>query len=338
LLAVIAFACPLSAHPVFQHHFNNIVNSNPCLKTCMDEATVDDVELSLLKTANISGYLLNIESICRVISTARSCIAGCGVDSNPFALESMTAVCSQQSLADVEVARQCLTEQGNEIVDQCRTQCGDYDEINDQVHKLTKSFRPELNEPEKVAEVMTKINDACGTLKCSDRCVTKTLSEQCSPLDKDDVGSVVQRLIQRVLAAQRRDLDRMQLVDAMAQSVPIQCNFMYMPDVMFNGTKDELALAVIDEVHRSERIHKDPHPARPATVPTGEGERKKALNLALSQFQAHLLKKQIHLLDIQERNLLRESQKLDMELQILARKRAQSAFDDNMNGKQQQFY
>jgi len=188
----------------------------------MDEATVKDLELSLLKTANITGYLLNLDTICRTISTAKSCIAGCGVDSNPFALESMTAICSQPSMADVETARACLTEQGNDIVDQCRTQCGDYDEINDQVHKLTKSFRPELNQPEKVAEVMSKINDACGTLKCSDRCVTKTLSEQCAPVEngKDDVGSVVRRLIQRVLTAQRRDLDRMQLVDAMAQSVP----------------------------------------------------------------------------------------------------------------------
>jgi len=299
----------------------------------MDVATVDDIELSLLKTANISGYLTNLNTICRVISTARSCIAGCGVDSNPFALESMTAICSQQSLADVEVVSQCLMEQGNDIVEQCRTQCGDYDEINDEVHKLTKSFRPELNEPVKVAEVMTKINDACGTLKCSDRCVTKALSEQCSPVDpsgKDDVGSVVKRLIQRVLVAQRRDLDRMQLVDAMAQSVPIQCNFMYMPEVMFNSTKDELALAVIDEVHRNERLQKQ-IPVKTQDIPSGEGEKKKALNLALSQFQAHLLKKQIHLLDIQERNLLRESQKLDMELQLLARKRFQSGFED---GKQ----
>jgi len=302
----------------------------------MDQATVDDIELSLLKTANISGYLLNINTICRTIANARSCIAGCGVDSNPFALESMTAICSQQSLADVEIASPCLAEQGNEIVDQCRTQCGDYDEINDQVHKLTKSFKPEMNQPEKVAEVMTRINDACGTLKCSDRCVTKTLSEQCPPVDagKDDVGAVVRRLIQRVLQAQRRDLDRMQLVDAMAQSVPIQCNFMYMPEVMFNSTKDELSLAVIDEVHRNERMQQAQQQqtqVKAMSVPAGDSDKKKAINLALSQFQAHLLKKQIHLLDIQERNLLRESQKLDMELQILARKRLQASYED---GKQ----
>jgi len=100
-----------------------------------------------------------------------------------------------------------------------------------------------------------------------------------------------------------------------------------MPEVMFNVTKDELALSVIDEVHRNERMHQQQQPiqAKPVGMPVtaGDSDKKKGINLALSQFQAHLLKKQIHLLDIQERNLLRESQKLDMELQILARKRFQ---------------
>jgi len=322
-----------AAHPVFQHHFNNIVNSNPCLKTCMDQATVDDVELSLLKTANISGYLLNIQSICSRISTAKQCIAGCGVNSNPFALESMTVICSQESLSEVESVSKCLSEQGDEIIDQCKSQCGDYDAINNKVHQLTERFKPEMNEPSKVTEIMARINDACGTLKCSDRCATKALSEQCTPLENGkDAGSVVKALIEKVLVAQRKDLERMRLVDAMAHAVPMQCNFMYMPEVMFSTTKDEQALSAIAETQKSEQLQKLQSTQNQSPVAVaGEADQKKELNLALSQFQAHLLKKQMHLLELQEHNLMRENQKLEMELQLLARKRIQAMNEDGIN-------
>lgn len=53
-----------------------------------------------------------------------------------------------------------------------------------------------------------------------------------------------------------------------------------------------------------------------------ETDKKADLNLALSQLQTHLIRKQIQVLDIQEKNLMRESAKLDMELQLLVRKRA----------------
>jgi len=291
----------------------------------MDQATEGDIELSILKTANISGYLLNLSTICSTISTARNCIASCGIDSNPFALESMTVVCSQQALADVEQsASKCLLKQGNQIIDQCKTECGDYHEINNQVHKLSESYRPEANEPTKLEQLMSKINDGCATLKCSNRCATKLLSEQCSVEENDgNVGSFVKSVIETVLTAQRNDLEKMQLVDAMAQSVPKQCTFMYMPETMFNKTKDETAMAVIEEKQRSEQSRKLEVPVE-VTSP----EMKKAnLNLALSQLQARLFRKQMHLLDMQEKNLIRESHKLDLELRLLAKKQEQPEFD-----------
>jgi hypothetical protein len=321
--AVVCLLSSASAHPVFQHHFNNIVNANPCLKNCMDQATGDGLELSLLKTANISGYLLNLETVCRVITTARSCVANCGVESNPFALESMNAICSPSSLLEVETIKQCLTEQGDEVVEQCKEQCGDYDEINDHVHKLTEAFRPDRNEPEKIVAVMAKISDACGTLKCSDRCAVKLLNEQCS-----EAGNTVRNLIEKVLKAQRIDLEKMQLLDAMAHSVPKQCNFMYMPEVMFNETKDTMALAVIDEVQRNEHVKKLVQ-AGPPMGEVNEGEKKK-LSFVFSQLQAHLLRKQIHLLDMQEKYLMRENLKMDMEMQIIARKRLQQNLEDGV--------
>uniref|UniRef100_A0A915DH46 Uncharacterized protein n=1 Tax=Ditylenchus dipsaci TaxID=166011 RepID=A0A915DH46_9BILA len=100
------------AHPAFQHHFNSIVNSDP------------------------------------TISTARSCISGCGVESNPFALESMTTICSAESMAEVATISDCLTQQGDQIMEACSNECGDYEEINSHVYELTKSTdQTEMNLP-----------------------------------------------------------------------------------------------------------------------------------------------------------------------------------------------
>lgn len=44
--------------------------------------------------------------------------------------------------------------------------------------------------------------------------------------DGRDVGAIVKALIERVLLAQRRDLDEMGLTDQMAQTMPANCNYM----------------------------------------------------------------------------------------------------------------
>lgn len=207
----------------------------------MDQATETDTELSILKTANISGFLLNLNNICNVISTARECIAGCNVDSNPFGLESMTTICSRESLEQAQSVKECLAAEGDSILNKCSEECGDYEKINDDVHRLTQAFKPELNRREDVSAVMAKIGNACQSLKCSDRCTVKEMSERCA----GEVASVVQSLIQRVLAAQRRDLERMRLVDTMAQSTPVQCSYMYIPEVMFDASKDQTAHEII---------------------------------------------------------------------------------------------
>jgi hypothetical protein len=267
----------------------------------MDQATQTNRELSILKTANISGFLLNIDEICRIISTARECIGGCGVESNPFSLESMTTICSQPSVAAVGSVTQCLRLKGDAVAEKCADECGNYDDITEEIHQRTQSFRPEANNPEQVSHVMEKINEGCRTLKCSDRCTVRELNQQCP---ENNAGEVVQSIIESVLVAQRRDLERMGLVDTMAQNMPPHCTYMYTPEVMFDSVKDKAAHPLITE-------------EKQALLPSGSARRP-----GLSQLQALLLKKQIHLLSLQEQNLERESQKLDMEMELLARKRA----------------
>jgi hypothetical protein len=199
------------------------------------------------------------------------------------------------------------------VHDVCVEECGNYDLVNDKVHNLTKALDPNNHEPQQVAEIMGHINSACGTLKCSDRCTARVLSERCG----QRAGKLVRSLVERVLEAQRRDLDSLHLADTMSMNVPIQCNYLYMPEVMFNRTKDELAMAAI-AMAMKEHPQSTPHSRPQQAQPTEEGGHE--LNLALSQMITRLLQKQMHLADMQEEVLRRESRKLDMEISLLLRK------------------
>jgi len=318
-LLVAVGAMVVASHPVYHHKFNAIVNSDPCLKKCMDNATDDDRELNLLKTANVTGFLLNLNEHCGVISSARECIAACKIESahNPFTLESMTSVCSEETLTDVRKLEPCLRKvdpsEENGVADTCRDKCGDYDAVNDHVHALSKAYTPETHDHHKEKEVMGRLNEACRILKCSDRCTLDVVSDRCPNLaDGRDAGDALATIIERVLTAQRKDLERLRLVDTMAHSLPTECSFMYVPELMLNETMDKEAMHEINETllvthadHALHRHHRMKH---------------EHLNLALSQLHTRQLQKQIEVLDLQATNLKKESEKLDMEIELLEKR------------------
>jgi hypothetical protein len=323
-LLIAVGATVIAAHPVYHHKFKAIVNSDPCLKKCMDNATEDDRELNLLKTANVTGFLLNLEEHCSVISSARECIAACKIDSahNPFTLESMTSVCSEETLTDVRQMEPCLRRVGSEaengVADTCKEKCGDYDEVNDHVHRLSNAYTPETHDQHKEREVMGRLGEACKILKCSDRCTVDLLSDKCPNLaDGRDAGDALATIIERVLQSQRKDLERLGLVDTMAHSLPTQCSFMYVPELMLNETKDAeamqeitMSMATVHADHALHRHHRAKH---------------EHLNLALSQLHTRQLQKQIEVLDLQAENLKKESEKLDMEIELLEKKTEEQA-------------
>jgi len=318
-------------HPAYQHHFNKIVESNPCLKQCMEQATTDNLELSILKTANISNFIINVRQICSTISTARECISRCQIDSNPFALESMTSICSDESLTNAHELRGCLMKEGSNVYDQCTEACGNYDEINNQVHEKTKELHPESNNDQnKVKDLMHKVNDACGALKCSNRCSVKEISARCGRLDDGrDAGDVLRQMIEKVLMGQRRDLEKQQLVETLAKSVPIQCNYLYQNEVMFDAEKDQLALAMIDQAMKREQQQVNQRSMQQRTTTStaaADGNSVNKKELTMFQMQAYLMQKQWNVLQMQEKNLRKESRKLDMELSLL------EALKDNGNG------
>jgi len=312
------------AHPAYEHHFHKIVNSDQCLSACMKIVQESETELSILKRANISGFLLDLNHICDTIERARSCIAKCDHGSNPFALKSMTVICEAEVQKDVALLGKCLAEEGDLIYNSCRDSCGDYEAINDEVHRLTMAMSPNPHDAEKAAKVMEKTNEACGILKCSSRCSVDQFTSQCGDLkDGKDAGELIRSLIQRVLEAQRADLENLGLTETMSQG-PVQCNYMYLPEVMFNATKDELSQFIIEDMAKA---------ATAASVNTATTEvpdkihlvRHKAhseISYTLAQQQAHLIQKQFLVLEEQERNLKKESRKLDLEILILGNKKA----------------
>ena len=107
---------------------------------------------------------------------------------------------------------------------------------------MTMDMAPNIHDVKKAEKVMEKSGEACKILKCNARCSVEEYNDEC-----DGAGDVIQGLIERVLMAQRNDLERMDLVDTMAHSVPSECNYQYMPEVMFNETKDELSQMVIGD-------------------------------------------------------------------------------------------
>jgi hypothetical protein len=99
ILLLVCFIQYATANPAIeaQRQFHQVVNSNQCLKECMTPVQASNIELSVFKRANYSDYFLKLDQICDIITTARHCIDSCQVNSNPFALISMNAICSEKS-------------------------------------------------------------------------------------------------------------------------------------------------------------------------------------------------------------------------------------------------
>ncbi|KAI6221792.1 hypothetical protein M3Y99_01538700 [Aphelenchoides fujianensis] len=325
LLAVVGIAY---GHPAYQHHFHRAVRADNCLAECMKIVQESELELSILKRANISGFLLDLENICATVRNASDCMATCGHKENPFTLKSMTTICSEEARKDVELLTPCLLKEGNVVYKTCRDSCGDYEAINDEVHTMTMAMSANPHHAEQAAAVLEKTGEACRALKCSARCSIDEFNDECDSLANGlDAGDQIRTLIEHVLAAQRSDLEQLGLTDALSHSVHKECNYQYMPEVFFNETKDDLSKLVIEEM----RNHTTPVPENKSTteVPSSihaiRHHAHQHISYSLSQMNARLIQKQFLVLEEQERNLQKEAKKLDLELELLESRKARES-------------
>jgi hypothetical protein len=90
------FSVSVYANPAVEREFHRIVNSDECLKICMKPIQTYNRPLAVFKTSNYTDYFFNLGQICDLITDARSCIDNCKIGSNPFALISVNAICSDR--------------------------------------------------------------------------------------------------------------------------------------------------------------------------------------------------------------------------------------------------
>ncbi|KAI6199685.1 hypothetical protein M3Y96_00653100 [Aphelenchoides besseyi] len=311
-----------NAHPAFQHHFHQAVREDNCLAKCMKIVQDSEVEVSILKRANISGFLLDIDTICDTIHNASECMAKCGHKENPFNLKTMEKICEEEARKDVELLTPCLIKEGNVVYKTCKDACGDYDSINNEVHEMTVAMSPNPHDAKKANAVLEKVSGACKVLKCSARCSVNEFNDACDSLSNGkDAGDTIRLLIEQVLEAQREDLEQLGLTDTMAHTVAKECHYQYMPETFFNQTKDELSQLVIEEM-RNSTAKPDTSKIIPNKIHLIRHQAHNEISYTLSQLNTRLIQKQFLILEEQERNLEKESKKLDLELELLENRKA----------------
>lgn len=211
----------------------------------MDHLKRTDIELSFIKRSNVSDYLLNQQLICDTMRGSRACFQGCGVESNPFALKSTTALCGEEATQIIGNLRQCMVDHGKEINNECVAECGDYEALHDQINTLTAELSEQKQPDLRAHEALNKLsNNNCHMFKCSERCTVMKTSAKCQKLiDGNDAGGAVRYLIEMVLNAQRKDLEDLNIVDVMVSQSQPECNYLFAPNVMFNEQVDRMMVA-----------------------------------------------------------------------------------------------
>lgn len=276
----------------------------------MNDVYKSDLELSIVKTVDYASYLLNLDTICKVIANARECIANCKVDSNPFNLHSMTIMCSPEIRKETKKFARCMKEEGKTVRSICERQCGNIKKINDEIEATTTELNSKnIVDEMKLAAIMKKTNEACGMTKCYARCSRNNFASACHHLGHEDAGEFLYAFVDAVNNAMVEDVQEQQLVETMVKSSPPQCNFMYAPGVLFNKTADDVMLR---ELLAQMGHNSDGGKSHPPRTPKNE----------LEQLQRRILLKELEVLDKRAKLLEKENYKLDMEIALVAKQEA----------------
>uniref|UniRef100_A0A0M3I988 CPG4 domain-containing protein n=1 Tax=Ascaris lumbricoides TaxID=6252 RepID=A0A0M3I988_ASCLU len=294
-------------HPAFRKKFDEVVDSNRCLKRCMIDVRKKELELNIMRTVDFASYFLNLDVICSVIADARECIANCGVDSNPFNLRSMTIMCLPRILKETKKFSQCMQEEGSMVKSICQRQCGDIDRLNDEIETKTIELNSQKTaDAMKLATILRKTNEACGMTKCYARCSRNNYASACHHLGRQEAGEFLYAFVNAVNNAMVEDAEERKLVQTMARSSPPQCNFMYTRGVLFNKTADEIMLR---QMFARSGHSFDKYKSQTTTM----------LNSEMEQLQRRILLKELEVLDKRTKLLAKESLKLDLEIALIAK-------------------
>jgi len=311
LLSALLFTL-VHGNPAIEREFHRVVNSNDCLRECMRPVQESNLELSIFKRSNYTDYLLKLDTICELITNARQCIDTCGIQSNPFALLSVNAICSEKSRQEAKLLEQCLANNGPQVQDQCAETCGDYEQLNDQIH--AKSSTIKLEDEEATARLAQETNSACVVMKCSARCIADTFNRQCGHLANGQLaGDLIRQMVERILKMHRVDLEVFGLVQSMMKNTPPECSYLYTPDALFSPLKDATLQRVSVGNNGAEGMVTMPQQNASPLVSLRRADEQQQNSLLAGRLYVRLLRKQIQLLDKQMAILDKKEHKLDKE-------------------------
>jgi hypothetical protein len=295
VVSLFFFVTWIQASPTAQLRFNDAINSNDCLKQCMTPVRDSNMEMSIYKRANYSDYLLNLEKICTMIVDARRCIDACGFKSNPFALLSVNAICSTKSRQDAKVLESCMEQSGAEVHRECVKDCGDYEELNDQIHLDTSTLQPE--DQSAIDSLNSRTNNACSVMKCSARCSVSKFNEKCGQLSNGILaGDALRDLIERVLATSRMDLEVFGLMAKMKEDTPANCDYLHTANTLFNAVSDPAPVQTVQQPQKRVVVSRF-NPEQEAKVTATQ------LYVKILKKQLQVLEKQLEVLNKQEHKI-----------------------------------
>lgn len=185
-------------------------------------------ELSLMKNTNLGAYFDRYAETCSIIIQTQQCIHECGIKSNPFELDVMVTHCSLETRYKINALMPCFKDNGEKIFDFCTNNCGNYENLNDFIHEMTKEMKT-ANDKEKMEKIMFGTNHACGIYKCMTKCNIKQTQYYCGIQQ----ALLLENIFKNIVVAQRSDLEKLNIVETMAKSLPQQCDYMYSPDALF---------------------------------------------------------------------------------------------------------
>lgn len=307
----------VDSHPYYDKKLTELIESEPCIKKCMDVLKQSNTELSIMKTVDFASYVLNLENICLIANEARDCIAACETGSNPFDLRSMTVMCNPEVRGEAQKYEGCMKKHGQNVLLACERRCGNMKNVSDEIDTRTVDFNGDKNpDPDKFSAVMQKTNEGCSIMKCFARCSRVMYSQHCNGIT-DDAGEFLYRFIDRVNRAMLVDLEDHRLTERMAQAMPLQCNYMYTPNVLFNKTADDLFLIEIEKqfIENQNAEYGEHHHHSPHQIPALQSIQQENMEL-----QQKILIKELQLLDKREEVLEKESRKLDFEIEAIAKR------------------
>jgi len=185
---------------------------------------------------------------------------------------------------------------GSQVQEQCVQICGDYEQLNDQIHLSTSTLKPD--DEMALQQFNSQTNGACSVLKCSARCSADNFNKQCGRLSNGQMaGDLIREIVERMLATYRVDLQVFGLMPAMQKNTQPECNYLFVPEVLFSPLKD----AISRQASKKSEVLVERTSTQSEAIPDKRME--EMLQVRILKKKLEVLNKQLEILNKQEHKI-----------------------------------